>query len=195
MAILNKNGHSPEIRGKLGDRVYKWYGTDKCVVAKVPAKRKRRKKKSAKEQRTHDNLRRAIEYAQGVIADPEAIAYYAPAVRKLDSQTFWLAKSDAMKAPTIVKPFELKGYEGKAGQAFYVDTGDLYRVQTLHVTVRDAAGDIVETGTAERQKQKRFFIYRWKRDHPTGQVLTFEIIAESRAGHRVVASETKSPAL
>lgn len=188
MAKLSKHDPAPRVHGKLGDRIYKWYDT-KCVVQKLPAKRKRRKKKSAREKSSHDNLRRAIAYAQSVIADPAATAYYAPAVRKLHSQTFWLAKADAMKAPTIVTPFQLYHYTGKAGGAFHVYTGDLFRVHTLHITIRDAAGDIVETGAAEREKNKKSFIYRWKRDHPRDRSVALEVVAASRAGHRVVVTD------
>jgi hypothetical protein len=188
MAKLHDDDRHPRIRGKFGDRIYKWYG-NKCVVQKLPAKRKRRKKKSAREQATHENLRKAIAYAQLVIADASAKAYYAAAARKLQRSVFILAKADAMKAPTIAQRFVSRYYNGRADETLTVGTGDLYRVATLRVTVRDAAGDIVETGDAERQKGKKDFLYRLKRDHPRDQPLTIEVIAESRAGHRVMATE------
>jgi hypothetical protein len=81
-------------------------------------------------------------------------------------------------------------YKGKAGGTETIQVGDLFRVQTLRVTVRDSAGDIVETGTAVRDK--KYFLYCCKRDHPRGQVLTIDAVADSRAGHQVFVSERVS---
>lgn len=45
-----------------------------------------------------DSLRQAVRYAQAVIADPGARAYYAFAARKLRRNVYILAKADAGKA-------------------------------------------------------------------------------------------------
>jgi hypothetical protein len=171
----------PRIRGKFGDKIYKWYG-DTCVIQALPRRRKRRT--TGQEKKTHDNMRQAVRYAQGVIADADAKAYYADVARQLRRSVYIVAKADALKAPTLEFSRLAHSYEGRAGKQVMIGTGDLFRVQTLRVTVRDAAGDVVETGDATR-KQKNFF-YHWKRDHPCGQPLTVEAFATSRAGHRVI---------
>jgi hypothetical protein len=180
--------HAP-LRGKFGDKIYKWYG-DTCVVQKLPTRRKRRRVTS-KLQAAFDNLRRAVRYAQGVIADPTARAYYASASRKLRRTVYLLAKADAMKAPTIASPLVWERYEGRVGEVCLIGTGDLFRVRTLRVTIRDSAGDIVETGDAVRRKKD--FAYTLKREHPRTQQLTWEAIAESRHGHRVSAVQQIAP--
>src|SRR3954471_5970671 len=100
--------HAP-LRGKFGDKIYKWYG-DTCVVQKLPTRRKRRRMTS-KLKAAFDNLRQAVRYAQGVIADPGARAYYESAARQLRSTVYLLAKADAMKAPTLRNPPVSEGYE------------------------------------------------------------------------------------
>jgi hypothetical protein len=190
MAKLRHSSGIAQIRGKFGDKIYKWYG-ETCVVQKLPTRRKRRRV-TGKLNAAFDNLRLAVRYAQGVIADPTARSYYAFAARKLRRPVYLLAKADAMKAPTIQQPFVSKRYEGRMGEVLTIETGDLFRVQTLHLTVRDAAGDVVETGTAVRNKKD--FLYTLKRAHPKGQVLTWEAVAESRPGHRVSAIQQATPA-
>ncbi len=187
MAKLGKNDGLVHLRGKFGDRIYKWYGQT-CIVQKLPAKR--RSKTSRREKGTHDNLRRGVAYAQSVIADPAATAYYAAAARKLKRPVYLLAKADAMRAPTLQFAAFPQHYDGRKGRVLLIATGDLFRVQTLHITVRDAAGDIVETGAAQRHKKD--FVYAWKRDHPRGEALTFEAAGESRAGHRVALTAQAS---
>ena len=181
MAKLNSRDLHPELKGKFGDKIYKWYG-DTCVVQKLPTRRKRRRITS-KLKAAFDNMRQAVLYAQGVIADPAAKAYYASAARKLRRTVYILAKADAMKAPTLRSPIVSAYYQGRVGSTLLMNTGDLFRVQTLHVTVRDAAGDIVETGEAVRSKKD--FCYTLKRDHPRGQALTFEAVPSSRTGQSV----------
>lgn len=180
--------HAP-LRGKFGDKIYKWYG-DTCVVQKLPTRRKRRRVTS-RLQASFDNLRQAVRYAQGVIADPTARAYYASAARKLRRTVYLLAKADAMKAPAIGTPFVSERYEGRVGEVLLIGTGDLFRVQTLRVTIRDAAGDVVETGDAVRRKKD--FAYTLKREHPRSQMLTWEAVAESRPGHSVSAVQQVAP--
>jgi hypothetical protein len=188
MAKVHPHDSHPKLRGKFGDKIYKWYG-DTCVVQKVPVRRKRRQ--SARLKAAYANLRQAVRYAQGVIADPAAKKYYEYAARRLRRSVYIVAKADAMQPPKVELwlPYN---YQGHAGEGVTIRTGDLFRVQTARITVRDAAGDIVETGEATRQPKKIFFAYRWKRDHPSGQVLTVELIAESRAGHQVVITEKMS---
>jgi hypothetical protein len=192
MTKLRYNPSHAPLRGKFGDKIYKWYG-DTCVVQKLPTKRKPRRV-TKKLKAAFDNMREAVRYAQGVIADPGARAYYAFAARTLGRTVYILAKADAMKAPTIETPFVSERYDGKSGQVLSIHAGDLFRVQTLRITVRDAAGDIVETG--EGVRQKKHFLYTLKRDHPRGQVLTWEAVAESRPGHRisVVQQVARAPA-
>ena len=180
MAKLRPHG-LVQLRGKFGDQIFKWYGNT-CVVQKLPTRRKRRRV-TGKLKASFDNMRQAVRYAQGVIADPTARAYYAFAARKLQRSIYLVAKSDAMKAPTLDPDLVRDCYDGRSGEVLSFRTRDLFRVQTLRLTVRDAAGDIVETGEAVRQKTH--FIYTLKRTHPRGQVLTWEAVAESRAGHRV----------
>lgn len=186
MAKLNQDRPGIRLRGKFGDQIYKWYG-DTCVVQKLPTRRKRRRV-SPKLKAAYENMRQAVRYAQGVIADPAAKAYYAAAARALRLPVYLVAKSDAMKAPTLRTPILSRYYDGRAGQVLLIGTRDLFRVQTLRVTVRDAAGDIVESGDAVREKKD--FVYSFKRDHPRGQVLTVEAAAQSRTGQSVSAVET-----
>jgi hypothetical protein len=191
MAKLRTNSTHAPLRGKFGDKIYKWYGNT-CVVQKLPTRRKRRRV-TARLKAAFDNLRQAVRYAQGVIVDPAARAYYASAARTLRRTVYLLAKADAMKPPTIKTPFvSERCYEGRIGEVFLIATGDVFRVQTLRIIVRDAAGDIVETGDAVRHKKD--FLYRLKREHPRGQVLTWEAVAESRPGHRVSAVQQVSRA-
>lgn len=79
------------IRGRLGDRVYKTYGT-KIITTRVPcfdgyvptaAQRDRR-----------DKMRAATAYVKAVYADPAAKAVYVAAARALGRRPFRLAISD-----------------------------------------------------------------------------------------------------
>jgi hypothetical protein len=184
MAKLRKTPDGfPPLRGKHGNFIYKWYGND-CVVQKLPQRRKRRRQ-TAKLKATYDNMRQAVRYAQAAIRDPAAKRYYEYASRMLRRSVYIVAKADALRPPSI----ELRipsDYQGRAGECVLLPTGDHFRVHTARITVRDTAGDIVETGEAVRQRRKTDFEYHWKRDHPRGQALMVELIAESRAGHRVI---------
>jgi hypothetical protein len=185
MAKLLHTPGQPRLSGRHGDTIYKWYG-DTCVTQVIP-KRRKRPRKTAKYAAAHDNLRRGVEYAKAVIADPARKAYYAAPGRKLNRSAYILAKADAMKAPEI-EFHSFRYYQGRAGGFVDVRVFDLFRVHTLHITFRDSAGDIVETGQATRRRTN--FRYIFKRDHPRDQPLTIEAIAESLPGHRVIITDT-----
>lgn len=184
MARIREDGFTPKIRGKLGAVIYKWYG-NKCVVQKLPARRKRRQTPRLKA--SHANMAAASVYADRVQVDPEAFAFYQTHARKRRITVRSLAMSDFMRDPAV--SFSAVAYvTGRIGDTVWVDTEDLFRVTSVQVSICDAGGRLMESGMAARRKKA--FTYSLQNGYAQGQCITIEAVARTRAGRRVALAET-----
>ncbi len=85
-------------------------------------------------------------YAKAVMADPENKKIYADATTG-DQTAYNLALRDAIKAP-VVHSIDASGYAGLPGNRIVVRATDDFKVTGVKVSLRTAAGDLLEEGNA-----------------------------------------------
>jgi hypothetical protein len=89
------------LRGRLGNRVYKTYGT-RIIITRVPSFEGYVPTAAQRDRR--DRMRAATAFAQAVYADPTAKAVYVAAAKALGRQPFRLAVSDFLHGRTRITP-------------------------------------------------------------------------------------------
>lgn len=150
MARVDKNSPFYGTRGRVGDLVFRTgqYGT---TVHLAPAKKKNKNK-----YRVNRNSRmpQAIEYARRRIRDPEMYELYKSGVDDAKNSAYMVAVTDYLNAPKINK-IDTSKYRGNVKQIINIYATDDFRVNKVMVVIRNANGELVESGEA-KMKSKRY---------------------------------------
>jgi hypothetical protein len=80
---------------------------------------------------------------------PEVKAAYRDWGKRLNKPPYALFNKNHSQPPSVEK-IDLSQYTGQAGQTIAITATDLFQVARVDVTVRDAAGTVVEKGAAVR---------------------------------------------
>lgn len=91
-------------------------------------------------------FKEAIAYARTAIANPALKAAYRAKTSKIASP-FNTAMADFCKAPVITK-VDVSNYNGSAGSTILINATDDFKVQAVHVSIFNGAGDVIEEGAA-----------------------------------------------
>jgi len=130
--------------GALGDELVFRQRAGKTVIS-IPAFR--RVDKRTKEQLIfRERFRQAAIYATAVIADPARKVLYQ-AIAKLGTSAYNMAFRDRFKAP-VITAIDIGNYSGSPGDIIRIGAEDDFRVESVQVTIIDAAEVIVEDGFA-----------------------------------------------
>jgi hypothetical protein len=114
-------------------------------LAKTPTFGKNRVLTPAQEEHL-DKFSTATAYARAAMADPALEKIYA--VRATTERSvFNLAVKDYIKAPKVKKVI-VSAYTGNVGSTIEVRAKDDFAVKAVKVSIRNAAGDLVEEGNA-----------------------------------------------
>jgi hypothetical protein len=139
---------SGKFRGTLGKEVVfrKW--KDMTIAAKVPDKRTTEPKPEELARRERFLL--ASRYAKSIIngGNPAMAAAYA-AILKPRQNVYSRAVKDFMTPPKVTR-FNTSLYKGTPGDSIIVRAVDDFRLTTVRVEVRSAAGTLLEAGLAEQ---------------------------------------------
>lgn len=103
------------------------------------------------------NFKRSIQYAKNAILDPIVKATYQ-ALAGPDQSAFNMALKDAFKPP-VVEKITTYNYTGKAGDTILISAFDDFKVVVVKVTIRTAAGAMVEQGNAVLQPNALDWLY------------------------------------
>jgi hypothetical protein len=144
MARTQPNPILSQLRGSIGDVVFKQYG-DRIVVSKKPDLSGHEPTPAQKAQR--ERFRQATRYAREAMADPAARAVYEKLARPQKKPPHTLAVGDWLNAP-IVESIELRKYDGAAGSEIAVAARDDVRVVAVTVTLAEEGGGEIEAGAA-----------------------------------------------
>ncbi len=118
-------------------------------------------------------------YAKKAVKDPATRAMYKAAATAADQSAFNIALKDAFSAPVITK-IDTDNYKGVVGNTILVDASDDFKVNSVTVTINNAAGDLIETGAAVMQEN-------------TDWLYTTTVANAATAGSKITAVATDLP--
>ena len=145
MAKINDNLLVKGARGNVGKQyVYKRRGDD-THIARMPA-RKKNAVPSQDQSRVRDLFAAASLYAQGAVSSPDLKKEYQKKAT-VGRTAYNIAFRDFLKKP-VVKHIDSGFYDGTPGSIIVVTARDDFRVVQVKVSIRTAAGSLVEEGNA-----------------------------------------------
>lgn len=109
------------------------------------------------QQEVRNRFTEAAYYAKSAIEDPVLKAAYQLKA-KLGQTAYNVAFADYLKAPELRKTF-LESYTGAIGDAVLFRIVDTFEVQSVQVTLKDANGNVLETGTAVQQLNRMDWLF------------------------------------
>jgi hypothetical protein len=186
MAKAKLNSILEQVRGKVGDLVFRHYG-DKVVVSRAPDFTGQ--ERTAGQLAMQERFRQATQYAKLALTDPAAKAVYEAAARATGRPLFSLAVADFLHTPSADE-VDLGGYTGQAGDPIAVRASDDCAVTGVSVELTDAAGQLIETGTAtEALTGSGCWIYTATTTVFSGGLVHITVTARDRPGNTAVQSE------
>jgi len=172
-----------EVRGRIGDWVFRRVGRD-TIVSRRPRRRQRPPTPNQLRQRRH--FQDAMAYGRAVARDPQLRRRYVAAARARLTSVYVCALTDFLNPPRITR-VDCSRYTGRAGQALAIHAEDNFEVRSVAVRITDATGGEIEAGPAVRDARTGKWSYR-ARQTVVGGVLRVEIVVTDHPGHTATQS-------
>ncbi|WP_412062429.1 hypothetical protein [Rubrivirga sp. IMCC45206] len=176
MATVKLNPILEQLRGKVGDLVFKRYG-DGTVVSRTPDFSDHEPTEAQLAHR--DRFRQATVYGRVVMADEEARAVYEAAAETRGKPIFSLTVADFFNAPSVDE-IDVSGYTGASGDPIVVRASDDVDVQRVVVALTDADGAALESG--EAAADAGHWVYTAQTDVAPGTTVRIGVQAVDRPG-------------
>jgi hypothetical protein len=144
MAKATLNPILEQLRGQVGDLVFKQYG-DKIVVTKKPDLSKH--KPTAAQRAQRERFRQATLYGKGMLADPAVRAVYDEAAKARGKPVLSLMVADFLNAPSVDE-VDVSGYGRQGGDEIVVAASDDFGVVGVNLALTDGSGHLIEEGAA-----------------------------------------------
>lgn len=190
MAHVNLNPVLEQIRGKVGDLVFRRWGDEVIIGRRAdPTGKPPTPGQAAHRQQ----FKLAALYGKAVVADPAAKSLYAAGKKRKGMPVFALAVADFFNEP-VVESIDLSGYTGKAGETLKIQASDDFEVKGVAVRILDTTGAVVEEGPASNPVDdgQPEWLYQTKATLPEGQAVSIEVTATDRPGHKTTKVAAKS---
>jgi len=189
MAKVKTNPIIEQLRGKVGDLVFKNYSGE-VIVSRKPEMEGREPTQAQAAQR--EQFRQAAFYGKMVMADAAAKAVYEEAAKAKGQPVFSLTVADFFNAPSVDE-VDLSAYTGNVGDPIAIRASDDFAVSSVNVAVTKADGAAIEEGPASETPPKSGrWLYRATAAVPTGTTVKIAVTAKDRPGHTGV-KETSKP--
>jgi hypothetical protein len=147
MARIDGNDLTLGLRGKFGKQfIFRKYKNRTIALRKNSPSSAR-----TEEQKEHrERFRLATLYAKRCMVKPDLKAEYNAIARESESgSAFAAAVADFLKPVTITEVLT-NSYTGQVGFPLTIMVSEVFKVKTMHVTLTDMNGNIVESGSASR---------------------------------------------
>ncbi|ADY53781.1 hypothetical protein Pedsa_3246 [Pseudopedobacter saltans DSM 12145] len=131
-------------------------------------------------------FRKAAIYATNIIKDLTRKAEYEKAAKNGQS-AFNVAFADYLKGPEIEEDLSFANYTGQTGQKLVASIIDNFRVASVNFSIRDAGGDLIESGEAEQSENGLDWVYTTTADNPSYAGGTVTIKAYDQPGNETLA--------
>jgi len=189
MAKVKLNPVLEQIRGKVGDLVFKRYH-DEVIMSRLPDVGERTPTPGQAAHRQQFKL--AVLYGRTVVADVEKKAIYEAAAKEKGISAFALTVGDFLNAPAVDE-IDLSGYTGKAGETIRIQASDDFEVAGVRVRIVDTGGAALEEGPAIRDGMAGGeWRYTTTSELAAGQSVSLEVTATDRPGHKTVKTQPRS---
>jgi hypothetical protein len=146
MAKSRNNVITYGLSGKVGDILIFRQIDGKTVVSKVV---EQKNTASDEQKKQRKRFQRATLYAKGAVHDKQTADLYAAASKKRKLSAYNIAVADFFHGPDI-DTVDLSGYAGVAGDEIRIIASDDFAVKSVHVTITNADGSLVEEGYASQ---------------------------------------------
>lgn len=189
MAKVKLNPVLEQMRGQIGDLVFKHYG-EEVVVGRRPD---RSGIVPSEAQVQHqERFRQAVLYGRLVMADPAKRTLYEDAAKAHGKPLFALTIADFFNAPAVDE-VDLSGYTGAAGDPIVILAHDDFKVVEAQVIVTDANGQAIESGKAvETPAKSGRWVYSATQAVAAGNSVRIAVTASDQPGGTGQATAEKT---
>lgn len=189
MAKVRLNPILEQLRGQVGDLVFKRYG-ERVIISRKPDMEGQEWSEAQTAHR--ERFRQAAIYGKMVMADPKTKAIYEKAARAKGKPVFSLMVADFFNAPSVDE-IDLSDYTGAVGDAIVIQAHDDFDVTGVSVSLADAGGNPLESGEAvETPARSGRWVYTATAAAPTGTTVRIAVTAMDRPGGAGKAKEEKA---
>jgi len=189
MARVKTNPIIEQVRGAVGELVFRRYGDDVIVSRKADPSEKEPTEAQAAQR---EQFRQATLYGKMVMADPATKAIYDVAAKAKGIPVFSLTIADFFNAPSVDQ-VDMSGYGGRVGDEIVVGARDDFEVVGVTVEIANANGQVIETGAASETPVKSGrWVYAAKQAAPTGTQVRVSVTPVDRPGHTTTQTVTKA---
>ena len=189
MAKVKLNPILEQVRGSVGDLVFKRYG-DEVVISKKPDMSDR--EQSPAQLAAQQRFRQAAMYGKVVMADPETKALYEEAAAAKGKPVFSLTVADFFNAPSVDE-VDLSAYSGAIGDEIVIMASDDFDVLGVELALSDDAGNPIENGAAvETPADSGRWVYTASAAVDAGTTVRIAVTAEDRPGGTGIAESEKT---
>ena len=189
MAKVKLNPVVEQVRGGIGDLIFKRYGEDVIVARKADTADR---PWSEAQLASREHFRQAALYGKLMMADPAMKALYDEAAKTHGKPVFSLTIADFFNAPSVDE-IDLSDYTGRAGNEIVIRASDDFEVKDVSVAMTHSDGSLIESGAAvETPARSGRWVYTATVGVPTGTPVRIAVTATDRPGHQAVRTETKN---
>jgi hypothetical protein len=188
MAKIKLNPIIEQMRGPVGDLVFKRYG-EGVVVGRKPNPTRDPSEAQLEHQ---ERFRQAVVYGQLAMADPEKKAAYEDAAKASGKPIFSLMVADFFRPP-VVDQVDLSKYLGAVGDEIAIQTHDNFKVVGAQVNIMLSNGQALESGTAiEAPPKSGRWVYTATQAATPGATVRVVVTVVDRPGRSTTATAEKS---
>jgi len=189
MAKVKLNPVLEQIRGQVGELVFKHYG-DEVIVGRKPDRSG--VLPSGIQLEHQERFRQAVLYGRLVMADPQMKADYEKTAKAKGKPLFSVTVADFFNEP-VVDEADLSNYSGMPGNPIVVRAHDDFKVTRLSVTVSDTNGAEIESGEAvETPPNSGRWAYTATSTIPQGTVVRIAVTVSDQPGGKGEAMTEKT---
>jgi hypothetical protein len=155
MAKQTGNVVTFRLSGKTGDQLLFRQADGKTVVSKIM----QQPKNLSEKQREHQRLfKKTAIYGKAATAEEETKEIYAATAAKKKRTPLIVAVTDCLNVPEI-KSIDLSDFCGNQGDVIKVTTSDDVTVKSIHLSIINPDGSIVENGEAVADDSGHIWTY------------------------------------
>lgn len=169
--------------GRIGDLVVRQRGQQTLV--QLRSRQPDQQNPSADQGVQRDRFKQAAQYAAKMLADPLVQEHYRQLGTQRRTPPNALLISNFLTPPSVDK-VDTSAYHGRAGDLVRVLATDDIEVVSVSVTIRNAAGETIESGAA--QKDHGVWSYTATLTVPGRQGLVIEAVARDRPANCAMKS-------
>lgn len=190
MAKIKLNPILEEVRGQIGDLVFREVNGE-TVLSRKPTASGNEPTQNQAEQR--ERFKQAVAYGRYVMSDDDVRELYEEASQRKGVPLFALTVADFLNPP-VINQLDITTYNGQVGQVITINTIDDFGVVSVHVTITDNTGTVIESGNAEETSDgSGRWTYMTTEEAPVGTTaLHVNAVATDRPGGLANLTNTKT---